>query len=182
MSNTELKTTDYQRFVSGDERALNELYQEFSPLILGIGRRIVGDDAEDLLQTVFLSAWKNRKQFDPNKGSMRSWLCGITRYRGIDYLRKKGQNSSVLVSDTDLHVVDIRTEEVDDVLDSLVVHSALSEIPNKLRNIVELGFLQELSHREIADKTGLPLGTVKSSMRRGLALLQSELEVSNVRN
>jgi len=170
----------YRRFINGDEAALKEIYDEHSPLIMGLSRKLVGPEAEDLVQVVFLSAWSGRENFDPQKGSMKSWLCGITRFRAIDILRKKSRQPFSPVDNVESTTQTFNSLEVDLLVDSLVVHEALDELPEEKQRILKLGFIDQFSHSEIALKTGLPLGTVKSHIRRGLELLQKELGVSHV--
>jgi len=181
MTSTGVNSNYYQGFLDGKESALKEIYLEFSPLILGLSRKLVGEDAEDLLQIVFLSAWKNRSQFDSSRGSMKSWLCGITRHRAIDLLRKKTPTCAMSVEDSEQFLIskNISDKQVDQIVDSVVVEEALKELPLQKKRLIEMGFIEQLSHTEIANKTSLPLGTVKSSIRRGLELLQTELAGSN---
>jgi len=180
MTSVSLEPQRYKGFSDGNEAALKEIFQEHSPLILGLSRKLVGEDAEDLLQTVFLSAWKNRKQYDPVRGSMKSWLCGITRFRAIDLLRKNSSNQSTSIKDTDVFADadSLADQDVDKIVDALVIKEALKELPSNKKRLLEMGFIQQLSHKEIAEITSMPLGTVKSTIRRGLELLEIELEGS----
>ncbi len=169
--------TREEKFILGDEAVLKEVYEEYSPLLMGLSRRLVGPDAEDLLQNVFLSAWKSREKYNPEKGSLRAWLCGITRFRAIDLLRKKGKGEAYS-TDFSEPINDFATDEtaeVETVVDSIVVDQALLELSGPKREVVELGFKGGLSHSEIALKLTMPIGTVKSHMRRGLEVLQREL-------
>ena len=161
------------RLVVGDETVLRELFDEYGSLVLGIGRRLVGDDADDLVQQVFLAAWRGRDRFDQSKGSLGAWLSGITRFKAIDHLRAKGRRPSVPSADAgEREAVE---PVVDQVVDRMVLAKALRSLPQARREVVELGFYQDLSHPEIAERLDLPLGTVKSHMRRGLEALQREL-------
>jgi RNA polymerase sigma-70 factor (ECF subfamily) len=154
------------------------MFDEYGALVFGISRKLVGADAEDLVQQVFLAAWKGRHQFDPSKGSVGAWLSGITRFKAIDHLRASGRRPSTPTE----HVGEL--EQVpsgsDQVVDRLVLASALERLPAVRRHVVELGFFYDLTHIEIAERLDMPLGTVKSHMRRGLEALQQELEGSRV--
>ena len=168
------------RLVLGDESVLRDLYDEFGPLVLAIGRRLVGTEAEDLVQQVFIAAWKSRDRFDPSRGSLAAWLSGIARFKAIDHLRAASRRPS---SPSD-QVGEMEPVEplVDRVIDRLVLARALANLPLARRQVVELGFYDELTHSEIAERLDLPLGTVKSHMRRALEALQRELEDSRVRS
>jgi RNA polymerase sigma-70 factor (ECF subfamily) len=168
-----------ERLVSGDEAAVRELYDEHAPMVLGLCRRLVGADAEDVVQTVFVSAWRTSHRFDPTRGSVAAWLVGITRFKAIDHLRARGRRPSV--PRADLGDEPVGAAEVDQVVDQVVMTRALAALPDARREVVELGFYQQLTHPEIAELLDLPLGTVKSHMKRGLEALHRELEVSRGR-
>jgi RNA polymerase sigma-70 factor (ECF subfamily) len=166
------------RLVVGDESVLREIFDEYGALVLSIARRLVGNDAEDLVQQVFMAAWKGRDRFDPSKGSLAAWLSGITRFKAIDHLRAAGRRPSVPTDQVE--GLDPVEPAVDQVVDRMVLAAALASLPDARRKVVELGFFHDLSHPEIAEKLDLPLGTVKSHMRRGLEALQRELRGSRV--
>lgn len=167
------------RFAAGDQQALHELFDELGPTVLGLCRRLVGPDAEDLAQQVFLDAWRSRDRYDAGKGSIGAWLTGITRFKAIDHWRSAGRRPSVPRAEVGVNEPD--EPQVDQVVDQLVLTQALEQLPAIRRQVVELGFYHDLTHPEIADKLGLPLGTVKSHMRRGLESLNRELEASRGR-
>lgn len=166
------------RLVVGDESVLRDMFDEYGTLVLGICRKLVGDEAEDLVQQVFLAAWKGRDRFDPSKGSLPAWLSGIARFKAIDHLRAAARRPSSPSADVgEMASVE---PQVNNVVDRMVLSAALASLPEARREVVELGFYHELSHPEIADRLDLPLGTVKSHMRRGLEALQRELRGSRV--
>ncbi len=166
------------RLIVGDESVLREIFEEYGSLVMGISRRLVGDEAEDLSQQVFIAAWKGRERFDPSKGSLGAWLSGITRFKAIDHLRAAGRRPSTPSAEVGERVA--VEPAVDRVVDRVVLARALRTLPDARREVVELGFFEDLTHPEIADRLDLPLGTVKSHMRRGLEALQRELEDSRV--
>ena len=166
------------RLVVGDESVLREIFDEYGSLVLGMSRRLVGDEAEDLVQQVFIAAWRGRERFDPSKGSLGAWLSGITRFKAIDHLRASGRRPST--PSADVGEREAVEPVVDRVVDRMILTRALDTLPAARREVVELGFFEELTHPEIADRLDLPLGTVKSHMRRGLESLQRELEDSRV--
>ncbi len=165
-----------QRLMAGEQGALREVFDAYSPMVLGLCRKLVGAEAEDVAQQVFLDAWKSRGRFDPERGSLGAWLARIARFKAIDHLRASSRRPSVPSADVgeSLSV----EPDVDAVVDQMVLTRALEELPLARREVVELGFYEGLTHPEIAERLGLPLGTVKSHMRRGLEALHRELEGS----
>ncbi len=166
------------RLVIGDESVLRDIFDEYGPLVFGIARKLVGAEAEDLVQQVFLAAWRGRDRFDPSKGNLAAWLSGITRFKAIDHLRAMNRRPST--PSGEMEDFDHVEPVVDQVVDRMILASALKSLPAARREVVELGFFGQLSHPEIADQLDLPLGTVKSHMRRGLEALQRELRGSRV--
>lgn len=171
-------TTIEDRLIVGDGSVLRDIFDEYGPLVLGIGRRLVGDDAEDLVQQVFIAAWRSRERFDPSKGSLAAWLSGIARFKAIDHLRAQGRRPSV--PSAEVGETEAVEPVVDRVIDRMVLAQALDSLAPTRREVVELGFFGDLTHAEISERLDLPLGTVKSHMRRGLESLQRELEDSRV--
>ncbi|MEZ5341458.1 MAG: sigma-70 family RNA polymerase sigma factor [Acidimicrobiales bacterium] len=165
-------------FVRGDEHALRAVYDAHGSLIYTFCKRALGDDhASDVTQEVFVSAWRARSQFDPAKGSLAAWLTGIAKNRIIDHFRTERRHAA---EPHDERRSESPVEaEVDQVGDRLVVADALRTLPERSRHVIELAYLSDLTHAEIATKTALPLGTVKSDIRRGLASIRRHLEHSN---
>ncbi len=169
------------RFHRGDERALAEIYDQHSSLIYSYCRRQLGAEAaRDITQEVFVAAWRARHRFDPEKGSIRAWLMGITKNKIIDLFRKRGRRPLI----ADGAEVEQSSDETDSVhveqiADRMILASALDELPDRARSVIELSFYQQLTHPEIAERTGLPLGTVKSDIRRSLIKLRRQLEDGN---
>jgi RNA polymerase sigma factor (sigma-70 family) len=172
------ETTLEERFAGGDETALREAYDAHGRLVYAVCRRLVGDDAEDLTQQVFVAAWQSRQRFEPGRGSLGSWLAGISRFKAIDHLRAKGRRVT-LVSERSGPAPTVEAD-VDEVTDRLVVNRALADLPSDRRQVLELAFYADLTHQDIAARLDLPLGTVKSHVRRGLVALRSALEGSHV--
>lgn len=171
------------RFVAGDDAALRDVYDVHGSLIYSICRRTVGPDrAADVTQEVFISAWRSRDRFDPRRGTMAGWLVGIAKHRCVDALRKDGRRPSVVGIEDDIGT-DVADDDAIDsatrVIDRMLLAECLTELSDRARRCVELAFLHDLTHGEIADRTGVPLGTVKSDIRRGLAHLRRHLEASN---
>lgn len=162
-----------ERFVAGDEAALREIFDEHASLVVGICRRTVGADAEDVAQQVFVAAWKGRASFDPVKGSLAGWLTGIAKFKSVDHLRAKSrrpQNAGHEVEESGSDSADVGR-----VADRVLLTHALSTLPEERRRVVALAFFEDFTHQEISEHLAMPLGTVKSHVRRGLETLRHAL-------
>ena len=157
---------------SGDEQAMAQLYDRYSPIIYSVALRVLGDTgaAEDILQEVFLQLWRSPDMFDASRGSMPGWLAVIARNRAIDSLRKRRP-------ETDINQVVVSVEpdlagkaEWSRAADK--IRGALGGMPAPQRSALEMAFFEGLTHTEIAEKTGEPLGTVKTRIRAGLMTLR----------
>lgn len=162
-----------ERFVAGDEAALREIYEEHASLVLNICRRTVGADAEDVVQQVFVAAWKGRSSFDHDKGALAGWLTGIAKFKAVDHLRAKGrrpQSANQEVEDSASTAADVGR-----VADRMLLTRALATLPEERRRVVALAFFEDFTHQEISEHLAMPLGTVKSHVRRGLEALRHVL-------
>jgi RNA polymerase sigma factor (sigma-70 family) len=169
------------RFASGDESALRAVYDRYSGLVYRIAlsmlRTMTG--AEEVTQTTFVSAWQGRATFDPRAGSLAGWLIGIARRRAIDELRvieRNARTTQAASNQPDLSM-EQSSPSPDDVVDRMLVADELARLPDAQRRILELAFFDDLTHTQIASVTGLPVGTVKSHIRRGLTRLRKRWEV-----
>ena len=174
------------RVAEGETQALAELYDATARYVFGILRRMLwsAESAEEVAQEVYLQVWKTAGSFDPERGSAWSWLALLTRSRAIDRMRADGSYRDAV---DDLQRIASRTsmeEEPDgNLLQDIarseraeVVHAALRDLPGDQRRALELAFFGGLSHREIADRTETPLGTVKTRIRTALLKLRERLE------
>lgn len=167
------------RFVAGDETALEHIYDRWSALVHTVALRALRDphDAEDVTQQVFVAAWRSRHTLTPGPDALPAWLIGIARHKIADArtARARDADRTAAVVATTGPALDSADPDLA-VADRLVIRQALQEMPDPRRTIVFLAFWEELTHAEIADSTGLPLGTVKSHVRRGLIDLHHQLE------
>ena len=134
-------------------------------------------DAEDVTQTTFVAAWQGRETFDPDRGSLLGWLLAIARRKVIDRLRAAARELRVADAVRALPEPVATESGPERVVDRLLVAHELALLPGEQRRVLELAFYDDLTHQQIAAVTGLPLGTVKSHLRRGMGRLRQRLEV-----
>jgi len=166
-----------ERFAAGDEQALEDCQSRFGPLLLANARRVVGpNDAEDVVQTVMIEAWRKRRRYDPSR-PLEAWLLTILRRRAIDLLRK--QKTVVVNLDTsgELSSEDGR-ETAQRFALTFDVRRALNELPDPQRETLVLAYFGGMSQSELASRTGTPLGTIKARTRSGLQRLASLIGTS----
>ena len=169
-----------ERFRSGDETSLRELYERYGGLVHRLGLSCLGahHEAEDVTQATFVAAWRGRETYDPQRGTLAGWLLGIARRQVVDRLRVRQREEGAIAAAGQEIGVGYSEEPVPErVLDRLVVADELRQLPDEQRRVVELAFFDDLTHVQIAGVTGLPLGTVKSHLRRGLVRLRTRREV-----
>jgi RNA polymerase sigma factor (sigma-70 family) len=158
------------RLAAGEEGAINEAYAALGPMVLGYLRRFVPhDEAEDVLQQVFYELWRNRDRYDPTR-SLEAWVLGIARKRAIDQLRRRHANVVPIEELRDLAGDDGR-ELADRYARASEVRGALARLPAEQREVLTLAYFGGLTQTEIADRLGVPLGTVKARTFRGLRRL-----------
>ncbi len=167
------------RFRAGDETALREAYDRFGRAVLHLATSTLANrsDAEDVTQATFVAAWLGRETFDPARGSLIGWLLGIGRRKVIDRLRASAREARVVETVRQLPEPVGTGADPDTVVDRLVVADELARLPDDQRRMLELAFYDDLTHQQIATVTGVPLGTVKSHIRRGMASLKRRWEV-----
>jgi RNA polymerase sigma-70 factor (ECF subfamily) len=165
-------------FVRGDEDALRLAYDEYGRLVYSFcARSLDPERAKDVTQEVFLSAWRARERYNPEKGRLGAWLMGIARNRVIDNVRSEKRHSD---RRADEDTIELSTEaEVDKMSDKMLVADALKELPERSREVIMLAYFHDLTHPQIAERTNIPLGTVKSDIRRGLARIRQHLETQH---
>lgn len=170
-----------ERFRGGDQLALREAYDRFGGMVLRVGLLRLGNlpDAEDLVQAVFVRAWTGRAGFDPAKGSLGAWLLGITRRLIADRYAALDRDRRITAAAGKAAPAQAQAAPADQVVDRIVVGNELNMLPEDQRRVVMLAFYGQLSHTQIAATTGLPVGTVKSHIRRALIQLRKRWEVDD---
>ena len=170
------------RFVAGNERALEEVYSRWSSLVFTMARRATGNesDAADITQAVFLSAWRGRAGFESAKGSLPGWLVTITRRRIADHWESISRETRKIDAESARLDDEAVAGHAEESVNRVLIADELSQLGEPQRKIMELAFFQDLTHAQIARALDIPLGTVKSHIRRSLDRLRTRLEVDHV--
>lgn len=181
-SRTPLEVEVETQFGSDDPAVLRAAFDACGGAVYGYGRRLLpsNEDAEDLVQQVFVTAWRQRDRYDPARASLLSWLLGIARHKAIDRLRKLERDRRLVVEEAGDTGRSDPSDETTRTADRLLVAEALSWLRPEQQQVLELAFYDDLTQRQIADKLAMPLGTVKSHARRGLQRLRRFLDSETV--
>lgn len=166
------------RVASGDRgAALEELVRRYSAQIFGLGVRLHGDrgTAEELVQDTFVRVWRSADRYDPNRGSVRTFVYAIARRAAIDQHRRVASRPLPTVEQLD-DAAD-GGEEYERLMTGLDVRAALQTLPEKHRETLELVYDEDLSGPQVAERLQIPVGTVKSRAHHALRALREELEV-----
>jgi RNA polymerase sigma-70 factor (ECF subfamily) len=164
----------------GDHPSLLALYDRHGRIAYGMAYRILGDAgaAEEAVQDGFLRVWRRASTFDPARGAVRSWLLTIVHHCAIDALRRRAGAPPVVAGLDEIaarQAVPDAWSDVEGRLESERVRTAVASLPGEQRRAIEMAFFEGLTHREIAERDGLPLGTVKGRLRLGLRRLHGLL-------
>jgi RNA polymerase sigma-70 factor, ECF subfamily len=171
-----------RRFAAGEEQALAWAYERWAAQVHGMAVRAFGPgpDAEDVTQQVFVSAWTGRAGYRPEQGPLPAWLTGVCRHKIADTWARRDRQRRV----TEAAVAELNAAPAggpapidSTVADRVLLLGELDRLGQPQRGIIELAFFADLTHTQIAERTGLPLGTVKSHIRRTLERLRDRLEV-----
>jgi RNA polymerase sigma factor (sigma-70 family) len=173
----------HERLVAGDDDALAEVYDLWSPLVHTVALRVTGDRAaaEDVTQDVFVHLWERPEKYDPQRGALRSWLCMLARSRALDSNRRRQvraryhATAGAMVTDQ---------AKVDDAItweaEVKVVRSAVETLPEPQRAALLLAYYQGHTYREVARELEIPEGTAKSRMRVALATVAKRLTAEGI--
>jgi RNA polymerase sigma-70 factor, ECF subfamily len=169
------------RVASGDQAALRLVYSETSAKLFGVCLRILGErsEAEDVLQEVYLTVWRKAASFEESVASPITWLVAIARNRSIDRLRASGASRATLPIEAAADVPDaslsaVERLEVDE--DQARLRDCLHELEERQSAAIRAAFLDGFTYDELAERARVPLGTMKSWIRRGLLKLRACLE------
>lgn len=167
-----------ERIAGGDNKALATLYDEYASLMFATCCRILSDrrEAEDLLHDVFIELWRKAGDYDPARGTVRTWILMRLRSRALDRCKSARISRSVAIDDTT--VLQNRaspTTAPERVPDRAVIRDAVMALPDTQRAVLELAYFRGLSSSEIALELGVPIGTVKSRVAAGMSRLRRDL-------
>jgi RNA polymerase sigma-70 factor (ECF subfamily) len=165
--------------VAGDPRALGALYDRYGRLALWLANQMLSDgsSAEDVVQDVFVSIWRNCRSYDSGRGNVRTWLLAAIRHRCID-VRRARPGAPPVPLDPELATevgIDTIWESLGPRIDAEAVRQAIVTLPWDQRAAVYLAYYQGLTHAQIASRLQIPLGTVKSRLRLALDKLRVSL-------
>lgn len=180
LSNAEL----VHHIAAGDQRALGALYDRQVTLVHSLAVRLLNDadDAEDVVEETFWQVWRHASRYDASRGSVTTWLCSIARSRALDMLRaarRHPERATSVTGDDDTDTIAATNVSplgsVEQSEQRALVRSALDELPAEQRETIELAYFGGLSQSEIAERTGQPLGTIKTRVRLALMKLKTRL-------
>jgi len=165
----------------GDEIALSSVYEQTAARVFGIAHAILGsrEDAEEVVCDVYTYAWQHATTYDARRGTVAAWLAIMAKSRALD--RRRKQRVQVSLDDTTHEPLAVSDERLNpegmlcQIQARYTLHTALESLTPQRQQLIDLAFFQGLSHQELADATGMRLGTVKSHLRRALAVLQDRL-------
>ena len=169
------------RICVGDERALQTIYERYSPLVYGLSRRVTGSTAfaEEVTQEVFVYLWQNPDRFDADRGTLRAFLGALAHRRSVDEVRRNTRRAAredrVGGDATNLDVLEV-SDDIERSQTAERVRAAVTSLPEQQREAVLLAYFGGCTFREVAERLGIPEGTAKSRLRLGLGKLAVLLE------
>jgi len=160
----------------GDEAAMASLFDRYSKIVYSVALRVLRDPAlaEDILQEIFMQIWRKPESFTATRGSLGGWLAVVSRNRAIDVLRRKKPTDSVddIVLSSPYNLADEGERNI--MIEK--ARTAMHLLPTEQRKTLEMAFFDGLTHSEIAEMTGDPLGTVKTRIRSALLSLRKAFQ------
>jgi RNA polymerase sigma-70 factor (ECF subfamily) len=162
----------------GEEPALAGLYDRFGRVAYGLAVRVLRDRAlaEDAVQDAFLGAWRTAAAFDPTRGAVSTWLMTLVHRRAVDLVRREDRRRTELLDDAPIAASETTDDAAALRAERRRVQTALAQLPSDQREALELAYYGGLTQSELAERLGVPLGTVKSRMFAGLGKLRDLLE------
>jgi RNA polymerase sigma factor (sigma-70 family) len=169
-----------EALADGSRDALSECYRLWGPLVMGIATRALGNrtDAEDVTQQVFVAAWQSRGTLRPSESALPAWLIGIARHRVADEYARRARATRVsqAVAANTVPGSEVEGRDVvDHLVDRVLLREAVEQLTEPRRSVLHLAYVEDRTQEDIAKQLDLPLGTVKSHMRRGLLRLRQDL-------
>lgn len=180
MHSPDVTTDDLaNRLRDGAVDALHEAYEENSSLVYSIALAALRNphDAEDVTQQVFVSAWNSRHTIDSSRGTVTGWLIGITRHRIAEAFAARAKSARTHAAAADVtDAQPVLDHAVDEIVRRFAIADELDRLGEPRATVVRMAFFDDLTHDQISDRLGMPLGTVKSHIRRGLVSLRTRLQ------
>jgi RNA polymerase sigma-70 factor (ECF subfamily) len=167
------------RVVAGDDTGLREVYDQYSSFVYGLAVRVIGDAraAEDVSQDVFVAFWERPAAFDPERGSLRTWLGTLAHRRSVDHVRREEARRRRAEREASRAVAAPDVEEMATaLLTAERVRAALDVLPPEQRRAIQLAYFGGRTYRQVAEELGIPEGTAKSRLRLGLRRIADALE------
>ncbi|MEX1262401.1 MAG: sigma-70 family RNA polymerase sigma factor [Actinomycetota bacterium] len=172
-----------ERLLDGDEDAFRGLFHRYAPSAKALAQRVVRQPhlAEEIVQEAFTAVWKDPGAYDGQRGSVRSWLMGMVHHRAVDLVRREEAHRR-RVEAAIPQALEEEADHADEVVEQLaapderrIVRAALADLPDEQRRVLEMMYFDGLSQSQIAEKTGIPLGTVKSRTLLGMRRMRGAL-------
>jgi RNA polymerase sigma-70 factor, ECF subfamily len=166
---------------AGAEQAIRDLHDQTVGALMALARGMLRNkaDAEEIVCDTYVQVWQSAQKFDASRGSAMAWLAMMCRSRALDRIRERNVRTKLLAN-ASAEPVDTTDDGPERLMSMLQtdsrVHGALAKLSTDKRRLVELAFLEGLSHADLSARTGVPLGTVKSTLRRSLQTLHASLE------
>ena len=162
----------------GEQDAFARLYDQYSAALFGVVLKVVREQvrAEEVLQDTFVKIWRSASGYDPSKGRVFTWMLNIARNTAIDVVRSAEYRTTSKIQPLESHVYRTSGEDLRDRVDQIGVDKILNGLPPEQREVIDMGYYQGWTQQEIADRTGTPLGTVKSRTRAALTYLREALK------
>lgn len=169
--------------MAGEEAALGEVYEQYASFVYGLALGVLGDAraAEDVSQDVFVSVWERPEAFDPDRGSLRTWLGTLAHRRAVDHVRREEARRRRAIKDAARPET---TPDVEEMAVALVtaerVRAALDTLPDVQRRAIQLAYFGGKTYRQVAEVLEIPEGTAKSRLRLGLRRIAHTLDAETV--
>jgi len=178
-SNRELDQQLIDQVKKGDKTAFKEIYSRFSQITYNLALRILRDkeDAEEVVQEIFLQVWNKAYSYDPDRGAVSTWVMNIARSRAIDKLRTLGyRDKNIEIDEEKVNSNEDLSRTIEDREESKnVIRQALDSLPDNQRIAIELVYFEELTHVETAERLDEPVGTIKTRIRLGVMKLKDKI-------
>jgi RNA polymerase sigma-70 factor (ECF subfamily) len=161
------------------EAAFQTLYRRYAGAVYSLVRRLLRDqrDIEETVQDVFVRVWQRAGEFQSVRGSASSWILTIAHHAAIDLLRRNTVRATVPTDDAELEQRAITPDQSVETVERVVIARAMNRLDDTERTLIELAYFEGLSHGQLAERTGMPLGTIKTRIRQALVKLRTELGV-----